>query len=413
MNLQESLGVESLSFFNITYTDASGSTRVVRVNAEKESVATAPYMSAGCSVVRCVKENPGVSLVRVLYDQRPIKSSDVVFAMRQLAVLLRSGISLVMSLDILIAQSPHPRLKRTFEQVRDEVASGTTLSEALRVHDIFTTLTINMVRGGEESGKLDEVLDDVSQASMKDLELRGKVKSALTYPAVILAISVIVVIVLLTYILPKFIDVFKSSEMELPLPTVILLFVSDLLQNWWWAGLGALGLGGFLFVRYARTRVGRRHLDALKLRIPILGRLFLLTSMARFARTFAALSSSGVAVVQSLQAAQSVTGNTLLSEIIAEATEEVVNGAELSASLEKHALIPNVMVQMIASGEKSGALPEMLNELAGFYEVETEHTLGSVVSLFEPMTLVVMATIIGGIALAVLMPMFNLVNSYR
>jgi type IV pilus assembly protein PilC len=328
--------------------------------------------------------------------------------------MINAGLSLVRALDILAEQTEDKLLKAAITEVKKDVEGGKSLSAALSKHrHIFSDLYISMVKAGEIGGMLDEVLDRLANFMEKDFQLKKKVQSAMTYPAMILVLAIGIVIFLVTYILPTFVNLFKEMEVNLPLLTQVLITVVEALKN----PVIVVGLivllifGGIGLSVYYQTPVGRKQIDLIKLNIPVFGLLNKKVAVSRFARTLGTLLSSGVSLMASLEIVSQVSGNAVIASAIDSVRSRLREGENLSGPLSETGIFPPMVTQMIAVGEETGNLDTMLNKIADFYDTEVEYTLSSLTSLIEPIMIVGMGGIVGFIVLAVFMPLYQLITA--
>jgi type IV pilus assembly protein PilC len=341
-----------------------------------------------------------------------VKLRDLVVFSRQFATMVDAGLSVVKCLDILQKQTRNPRMKDVIGQVKHDVAGGMSLTEALQKHPrIFSSLYINMIRSAEAGGILDTVLDRLSTFLEKEQETRNKIKSAMTYPAVVFCFAILMLVGLLFFVLPKFKGIFETMGLDLPITTRLMLGSSDYLRSYWYIALVVLVGLAVLTRILARTEKGRYALDAGKLRAPVFGDLILKASISRFARTFGTLISSGVPVLRALDIVADTAGNRVISETISRARSSIKEGDKISTPLFASKAFPVMVTQMIAVGEETGRLDQMLVKVANFYDEEVDATLKGLTSLIEPLMIVGLGLIVGFIAVSVISPIYELVGS--
>jgi type IV pilus assembly protein PilC len=330
---------------------------------------------------------------------------------RQFSTMINSGLSLIRALAILTEQTEDPLLARVAGEVRLDVERGSSLSAALGRHPkIFNHLYIAMVKSGEAGGALDAVLVRLADTIEKQVELRRKIKSAMTYPIVVLVICSVIATAMLLLIVPQFKSIYASLGGTLPLPTRILISVSDLLKTFFPVFI-LLGVGAFfLFRKWSRSDAGRPKWDAFKLRVPVFGVLTRKASLARFSRTLSALTRSGVGILEALDIVAETSGNEVIATAVRDTQGAVKRGDTLSRPLEQHEVFPPMVVQMIAVGEETGALDEMLDKIADFYDQEVTATVDALTSLIEPMLICLMGVIVGGMIISLYLPMFNIIK---
>jgi type IV pilus assembly protein PilC len=340
-----------------------------------------------------------------------VKLKDVAVFSRQFATMINSGLSLIRSLAILAEQTENEELARVIGEVRLDVEKGVSLSAAISKHPkVFSRLYIAMVRSGEIGGVLDAVLMRLADTIEKQVELRRKVRSAMTYPIVALSLCLVIAAAMLLFIVPQFKAIYTDLGGQLPLPTRVLISLSDLLKTWFPLFILAAGIGVYFFRRWIKTENGRMIWDRFKLRMPVFGLLTRKTALARFSRTLAALTRSGVGILEALDIVAETSGNEVVSVALRETQSAVKRGDTLARPLEQHEVFPPMVTQMISVGEETGALDEMLDKIADFYDSEVTATVDALTSLIEPLMIVVMGTIVGGMIISLYLPMFNIIK---
>jgi type IV pilus assembly protein PilC len=340
-----------------------------------------------------------------------IKLKDVAVFSRQFATMINSGLSMLRSLYILAEQTESKPLAEVVGQVRMDVERGSSLSAALARHPkAFNRLYVAMVRAGEAGGVLDSVLQRLATTIEKQVELRRKVKSAMTYPAVVSGLVLLLVTAMLLFVIPMFQNIYGQLGGKLPVPTQILISISGVCKKFWW--MVFLAEIGFVwgFRRWINSEEGRKRWDTIKLRMPIFGGLARKTALARFGRTLSALVRAGVPILEALDIVCETAGNWVVAEAVRDTAQHVKRGEPLSRRLEEHPVFPPMVVQMMAVGEETGALDEMLDKIADFYDQEVEATVNAMTSLIEPLLIVVMGVCIGGMIIALYLPMFDVIN---
>ncbi|MDD4879592.1 MAG: type II secretion system F family protein [Candidatus Omnitrophica bacterium] len=343
-----------------------------------------------------------------------INPEDMIFFNIQLSNMLDAGLPLLTSLRTISAQTENNRLKKLLEDVTVKVETGSSLSEALMAHPLaFSRLTISMVKAGEASGNLGLVLKRLADFGENELDLRQKVSGALLYPAVLSIAATAVILFIVTFIIPKFADIFLRAEIPLPLVTRVLYGAGITIKDYWY--IFVLGLTAFfLAVRiYANTRGGRFKVDAVKLAIPVIGPLMRKAAIARFARMLSTLSASGVDILESLEILEVTIGNEVLSRVVVKVREAVRGGSKISEPLKVSGEFPSDTVQMIAAGEETGNLDLMLNKVADLYEAAVAYHIKRLTSLLEPAFLLIMGCVVAVIMASILVPMFDLVKVLR
>ncbi len=334
---------------------------------------------------------------------------DVAVATRQLSVLLRSGVPLVEALSALIEQLDHPDLKNAFTDTRNKVNEGSTLADSLKAHPkIFLPLYVNMVAAGEASGTLDAVLGRLAEFLDDQTRLQSKVRGALAYPIVMAVVVIVILFLMMSVVVPKVTSIFANFNQALPWYTSVLIWVSDIFSNYWWLLAALLGGAIYWFRRWKATDEGRRKWDLFVIDVPLFGPLLLMVAVARFSRTLATLLASGVPVLAAMDITRNVLGNTELMRIVEDARESVREGEGIAKPLRQAGRFPPIMTHMIAVGERTGQLEEMLLHVADAYDQQIEVRVGAMTSILEPVLIVVMGVVVGGIAFAILMPLLQL-----
>ncbi len=332
--------------------------------------------------------------------------SEVAAFTRQLATLLGAGITLADAIGVLIQQVNHRRVEMALRLIREDIQGGIGLADAMARHpDLFTDLYVNMVKAGEASGNLDDILERLSKFLRAQDRTRNRVAAALTYPMVMCVAGFGVVIFLLTYVVPKITDVIKEQGNQLPLPTEILITIQGWVTGYWWLMLIVMALSWGMFRVFRATEKGALLVDTWKLKLPIFGDLFKKQSVSRFATTFATLLKSGIQATDALKILRNVVDNKLLANTLTDVHDRILQGADISAPLRKSDVFPPVVGYMIAVGEQSGSLEDMLERISESYDEEIELTVQKVTSMIEPIIIVIMAVIVGFIVLSVILPL--------
>ncbi len=342
---------------------------------------------------------------------RRVPSKILAVFTRQFSVMIDAGLPLVQCLEILANQQEHKNFAKILLQVRQDVEAGSTLADAMRRHPkAFDDLFVNMVAAGEAGGILDTILQRLSTYIEKAVKLRAQVRAALIYPIAVICIAAIVVAVILLKVIPTFAALFTSLGAELPFPTRVVIWASNQLARYFIFVVVFIAAGIFFFRRYYKTYRGRRVVDGALLKAPILGMILRKIAVARFCRTLATLTSSGVPILESLDITARTAGNAIVEDVIIETRRSVENGKTLVEPLKDSEVFPNMVVQMIGVGEQTGALDAMLNKIAEFYEDEVDIAVAGLVKLLEPVMIFILGVVIGGIVIAMYLPMFTLLN---
>ncbi|TSE23376.1 putative type II secretion system protein F [Tepidimonas sediminis] len=339
-----------------------------------------------------------------------IKPKDIAIFTRQLATMMKAGVPLLQAFDIVGRGNPNPSVARLLYEIRTDVETGTSLSAAFRKHPAyFNSLYCNLVEAGEAAGILEDILDRLSTYLEKTEAIKGKVKSALMYPTAVLVVAFIVVSVIMIFVVPAFKEVFTSFGADLPAPTLAVIAMSEFFVDYWWLIFGALG-GGlyFFFQAWKRSEKVQRFMDRLLLRLPIFGQLVEKSVVARWTRTLSTMFAAGVPLVDALDSVGGAAGNSVYAEATAKIQQEVATGTALTQAMTNTGVFPSMVLQMCAIGEESGSIDHMLGKAADFYEQEVDDMVAGLSSLMEPIIIVILGTLIGGIVVAMYLPIFKL-----
>jgi type IV pilus assembly protein PilC len=396
--------------FAYTLRDATGTVIEGSSEAENEELLRKRLSEQGFEVLE-IKQIKTVH--KKVGGMGGVKKTELSIMCRQFSTMIDAGVSLVRCLNVLTEQVQSAKLRAILNDVRIEVEGGQMLAKSLEKYpNTFDRLFCGLVRAGEVGGTLEESLQRLSQFLEKDVELRRKVKSAMTYPTIVMVFALMVVVLLMTFILPKFMDMFKDLGIkDLPTPTAILKGASDfMLQKWYFAILIFGGLAVAIKIA-AKTKQGRRLIDLFKLKAPVFGPLNHKVSLARFARTLATLLSSGVPILQALETVAGTVSNDVMSEAIMAARASIREGEQIAAPLAKSGMFPPMVVQMVAIGQESGALDPMLSKIADFYEDEVDAALASLTSAIEPVLIVFLGGVVGFIVISLFLPMIAVIQN--
>jgi general secretion pathway protein F len=364
------------------------------------------YLTAVVGEQKAQAASPDVNVRRWVVGR--VSADDVAIATRQLAVLVNAGIPLVDSLAALVDQVDHERLKRILSAVKQRVNEGGSLADALGAHPkVFSTLYVNMIRAGESSGALEVVLFRLADFTENQARLRSKVLGTLTYPAAMLLIGTVIMGILFTVVIPKITKVFEDTKATLPWTTRFLIGFSSFVHDWWWAMGLVLVAAGYGFSRWIKTPAGRARWDVAVLDAPIFGPLARHLAIARFTRTLATLLKSGVPLLTAMDIVKNIVGNTRLSTVIEESRESIKEGESIAAPLKRSGEFPPLVYHMVAIGEKSGQLEEMLTNVANAYDAQVETRISALTSLLEPIMIVVMGVAVAFIVFSILMPILQ------
>ncbi|UCD87642.1 MAG: type II secretion system inner membrane protein GspF [Desulfobacterales bacterium] len=343
-----------------------------------------------------------------------IKPAEISIATRQLSILLSAGVPLVGSLDALLSQLTNPLVKKIMAQVKESVNEGNSLAFALSQHPkAFSNVYVNMVRAGEASGSLDVVLDRLADLGEHQQALRGRLKAALTYPIFMSIIGTLVLFFLITFIVPNITQIFTEMQQALPVPTIVLINVSNFLKSFWWLILLGLSMSLLIIRQLKKTPRGHYVWDEAKLRIPIMGPINRKIAISRFGRTLGSLLQAGVPLISALQIVRNIVNNVILADVIDNAVEEIQAGKGLASPLAQSRWFPSIVVQMIFVGEQSGELETMLSKIADTYERDVESQIMAMTSMLEPVMILLMGLVILFIVISILLPIFEMNQMIR
>ncbi len=343
-----------------------------------------------------------------------VRPQDLIVFSRQLATLMGAGIPFVQSLTTMEKQTENPRLKETIGDIRRDVESGASFSSALAKHPgIFSTLYVSMIRAGEAAGILDDILNRLAALAEHDAETRARVKAAVRYPLIVIIATCMAFFFLVSYVVPKFAAVFDQFKAQLPLPTRVLIGINAAMRNYW--HLLILGIVAIVWGMrwYVRTQQGRRAWDGIKLRIPLFGLLFQKVALSRFARTFAAMQRSGIAMMMTLDIAAETAGNVVIARVVEQMRESLRGGKGLLGPMEASSLFPPLVIQMVSVGEETGNIDAMLNKVSDYYDRDVEYMIRNLSTMIEPILLLVVGVMVLFLALGIFLPMWNMLSLFK
>ncbi len=338
-----------------------------------------------------------------------VKTRDLANMTRQLSTLMGAGIPLVDSLNALVDQMEQPVLKEALSKIRERVTEGARLADSMRSYPkIFDDLFVNMIAAGEASGALDTVLDRLADITESQARLRGKVTGALTYPVVMAFLGVAMMSFMLVFVVPKITKIFEDTGTTLPVPTRLVIFISDSIQSYWYLILLAIPLSVYLFKRFKRSEKGRAWIDRFTLKAPLFGEMFRMIAVSRFCRTLATMMASGVQLLTAMDIVKHIVQNSVLTKVIEETKVSVKEGESIAEPLRRSGEFPPLVTQMIAVGEKTGDLETMLNRVADNYEQQVDNKVSTLTTLLEPLMIVIMGAVVTFIVLSIMLPMLKM-----
>ncbi|HEY3373847.1 MAG TPA: type II secretion system F family protein [Candidatus Aquicultor sp.] len=397
-----------------TYTyrvrDFKGNQLSGKIEGDNATMVSAKLRQMGYIVIDLKEQGIAQKEITLPFGNR-VKLKDLTVFSRQFATMINAGLSLTRCLSVLSDQTESKALSKIIGELLKDVEQGKSLSESMAKHQAaFPPIFINMVKAGETGGALDEVLMRVAEHFEKETGIRSKIKSAMAYPMAMFSFSILITFVLITFIVPIFVNMFSTMGGSLPLPTKILLMLSNFINGAWFIIIPALFGLFYLFKLYGKTTNGRERIDSVKLVLPVLGMLTKKMAVSRFSRTLSTLMSSGVPILSALDIVADSAGNAVIANTVRGARSSIKDGETIAKPLSEGTVFPPMVVQMISIGEETGALDEMLGKIADFYDREVEATVDALTSIIEPLMIVVMGVLIGGIIVSLYMPMFQIIS---
>src|SRR5436190_475574 len=394
-----------MASYTYTARDAKGELKSATVDATSREEAISQLKKQRLNVIKideaAKKKKPG-----------KVPTRQIVIFTRQFSTMINSGLPLVQAMSILAEQSEDNNLRQITKQVVFDVESGNTVADALRKHPMaFSDLYVNMVAAGEAGGILDTILMRLAVFMEKNDALVRKVKGAMIYPGVIMTVAAGAITILLIFVIPTFQRMFKEAGIALPLPTRIVIAMSQGLQSYWWAIAIVIGAAVYSLKKYYATSDGKLVIDRLMLKAPVLGDVLRKSAVSRFTRTLGTLIGSGVSILDGLEITAKTAGNRVISDAIMESRSSIAGGETISAPLKKSQVFPPMVISMIAVGEQTGGLDEMLSKIADFYDEEVDAAVSGLLALMEPIMIVFLGVIVGGMVVAMYLPIFDMVNA--
>lgn len=397
---------DNLVWFVWEGTDQRGARTQGELSARTELVARAELRRQGIRVVKIRKKPMALFSAR----QKKITTKDIAIFSRQLATMLSSGVPLVQAFEIVGRGHENPSMQDLLLKIKSDIEGGIPLAEALGRHPLyFDELFCNLVQAGEQAGVLETLLHKIAEYKEKTESIKAKIKKALTYPAAVIVVAVVVTAILLIFVVPQFEELFKGFGADLPAFTRMVVDLSKFVQEWWYVVLGVIIAVVYVLVQLKkRSEKFNQMIDRMALRVPVVGEIIHKAAIARFARTLATMSTAGVPLVEALESVSGATGNFVYANAVLQMREDVSSGSQLQQSMRQTALFPNMVVQMVAIGEEAGSLDNMLGKVADFYEEEVDNAVDSLSSLIEPMIMAILGVVVGGLVIAMYLPIFKL-----
>jgi type IV pilus assembly protein PilC len=382
---------------------------------KKGKVIKGEMRANGDSFVKATLRRQGINVTKVkkqssFSKKGKVSDKDIALFTRQLATMMKAGVPLLQAFDIVGKGHNNPAVSKLLGDIKADVETGSSLSAAFRKYPLyFDQLFCNLVGAGEQAGILDSLLDRLATYKEKILAIKGKIKSALMYPISIIIVAFVITAVIMIFVVPAFKELFSSFGADLPAPTLFVMAISDFFVSYWWAIFSAIGFGlWFFFYTWKRSESMQATMDRLVLKLPIFGEVIRKATLARFARTLATMFAAGVPLVEALDSVAGASGNRIYYDATKKIQSEISTGTSLTVAMQNSEVFPNMMLQMTAIGEESGALDSMLSKVADFYEEEVDVAVEGLSSLMEPIIMVVLGVLIGGLVVAMYLPIFKL-----
>ncbi len=382
---------------------------------KKGKVIKGEMRAAGESFVSATLRRQGIIVTKVkkqsaFASKGKITDKDITLFTRQLATMMKAGVPLLQAFDIVGKGHNNPAVAKLLGDIKADVETGSSLSASFRKYPLyFDSLFCNLVGAGEQAGILDTLLDRLATYKEKIQAIKGKIKSALFYPISIIVVAFVITAVIMIFVIPAFKDLFSSFGADLPYPTLVVMAISDFFVTWWWAIFGALGFGiWFFFYTWKRSEKMQSTMDRLMLKMPIFGEIIRKATIARFARTLSTMFAAGVPLVEALDSVAGAAGNRVYFDATKRIQSEISTGTSLTVAMQNAQVFPNMVLQMTAIGEESGALDSMLSKVADFFEAEVDDSVDAMASLMEPIIMVILGTLIGGLVVAMYLPIFKM-----
>lgn len=397
-----------MATFTYTARSFAGEMRTATIDASSRDDVIAQLRRQRLNVVKIDEATPKKP------KRGHIKMRDIVILTRQFSTMINAGLPLVQAMTILAEQSQNKVLSEIMRKVVFDVESGNTVADALSKHpQAFSNLYVNMVAAGEAGGILDTILMRLATFMEKNDALIRKVKGAMIYPGVIMSVAAIAVTVLLIFVIPVFENLFTSAGLALPLPTRIVMGASRFLKSYWYVVLAVIGVSVFMFKRYNATSDGKLKIDRFMLKVPVLGDVLRKSAVSRFTRTLGTLISSGVSILDGLEITAKTAGNRVVQDAIMESRSSIAGGDTIAQPLKKSGVFPPMVISMISVGEQTGGLDEMLSKIADFYDEEVDAAVSNLLSLLEPVMIVFLGVVVGGMVVSMYLPIFDMINAVQ
>ncbi|WP_078121001.1 type II secretion system F family protein [Thiosocius teredinicola] len=397
---------EKALIFSWEGTDRKGNRVKGETRASTVAMARAELRRQGINPLKVRKKASSIFSNR----KKKITSKDIAIFSRQLATMMAAGVPMVQAFDIVGRGHNNPSMQEMILSIKADVEGGTSLTGSLRKHPLyFDDLFCNLVEAGEQAGVLETLLDKIATYKEKTESLKAKIKKALFYPTAVILVAILITSIIMIFVIPQFKDLFSSFGADLPAFTLVVIKISDFVAGWWWAILGVVVIAVFTAANvWKRSPKFRETLDKLLLKVPVIGMIMHKAALARFCRTTATMFAAGVPLVEALQSVAGATGSAVYEKAVLKMRDDVATGQSLTLSMRQQGLFPHMVIQMVTIGEESGSLDDMLSKVADFYEEEVDNAVDALSSLLEPLIMVVLGTVIGGLVIALYLPIFQL-----
>ncbi|QYZ65649.1 MAG: type II secretion system protein F [Gammaproteobacteria bacterium (ex Lamellibrachia satsuma)] len=379
---------------------------------------TGETRASNVALVRAELRRQGVVPLKIRKKSAPlfgsrkkkIGSGDIAIFSRQLATMMSAGVPMVQAFEIIGRGHENPSMQDLILAVKADVEGGTALANALKKHPLyFDDLFCSLVSAGEHAGVLETLLHKIALYKEKTESIKGKIKKALFYPISVILVAIVVTAIIMIFVIPQFEQLFRGFGADLPVFTRVVINIAHVVQGWWWAMLGGVVLAGYLIGgTWKRSRAFRQRVDRILLKLPILGPILNKAAISRFARTLSTMSTAGVPLVEALESVSGATGNVVYSDAVLRMREDVATGQSLQLAMRQRNLFPNMVIQMVAIGEESGSLDDMLSKVADFFEEQVDNAVDALSSLLEPLIMVILGTLVGGLVVAMYLPIFKM-----
>ena len=386
-------------------TDKKGSRISGETRATNVAMARADLRRQGVNPLKIRKKASSI-----FSTKKKITSGDIAVFSRQMATMMAAGVPLVQAFDIVGRGHENPSMQELVLSIKNDVEGGTSLADSLKRHPLyFDDLFVNLVRAGEHAGVLETLLHKIATYKEKTESIKAKIKKAMLYPAAVIIVAIVVTAIIMIFVIPQFETLFQGFGADLPAFTRVVVNMAHFVQGWWWAILLGFILAGYLFnYTWKRSRKFRQNIDRFLLKVPAIGVILHKSAIARFARTLSTMSAAGVPLVEALESVSGATGNVIYGDAVLRMREDVATGQSLQLAMKQRNLFPNMVIQMVSIGEESGSLDDMLAKVADFYEEQVDNAVDAMSSLMEPMIMVVLGTLIGGLVIAMYLPIFKM-----